>query len=101
MRDILLLASVPLVSVTLALGLGLAARKPADPGGAAALLVITPPWRTKDAVVAAAGGVLLPGPRAPLAALAVGPGPDFASRLRAAGALLVLASGAGDAVCGA
>lgn len=101
MREMLLVGAVPAVSLVLALGLGLTSQAPAPGDEGQVLLVLVPPWRAADAVIAAAGGVLLPQPPAPLAVLAAGPGPDFAGRLRAAGALFVLAAQAGDGPCGA
>jgi len=62
-----------------------------DPASAAApVLAVAPPWIDLDAAIARAGGRAISPAPAPLAALAVGPGPDFARRLKAAGAWMVL-----------
>ena len=62
-----------------------------DPASAAApVLAVAPPWIDLDAAIARAGGRAVSPAPAPMAALAVGPGPDFARRLKAAGAWMVL-----------
>jgi hypothetical protein len=101
MREMFLVGAVPVLSLSLALGLSLVMQGRPGPVGAGAFVVVLPPWQGAEAVVARAGGILLPQPRAALGILAAGPGPDFPGRLRAAGALLVLAPTAGDSLCGA
>jgi hypothetical protein len=99
MRDILLVAAVPTLSLSLALGLGLVARSAQVAADAAVVVVLAPPWRDTAAVVDAAGGVILP-LRSGLGVTAAGAGPGFADRLRTAGALLVLSPDPEAAVCG-
>lgn len=101
MREMLLVGAVPLLSLGLALGLGLAMQARAAPEGGGAVLVIVPPWLGADDVILRAGGTPLPQPRTALGVLAAGPGPDFHRRLGAAGALFVLPATADDSLCGA
>ncbi|MGY6411146.1 MAG: hypothetical protein ACXIUV_09005 [Alkalilacustris sp.] len=96
MPQALFVGLIPLFSISAALALSLGAAAPA-PGGA--LAVVVPPWHSAEAVVTAAGGVLLPVPGAPLSVQAAGAGPDFADRLRAAGAWAVLPADATSFLC--
>ncbi|MBK5927500.1 hypothetical protein [Rhodobaculum claviforme] len=94
----LVVGVMPAGIIAAALGLGVAAQS--GPPDGAGVLVVVPPWRAADGVVARAGGVMLPQPRAALSVVAAGPGPDFAARLRAAGAWAVLPAGAVSLLCG-
>lgn len=97
MAQAFLVGLIPLFSISTALALSLGASAP--PGGDV-VAVVVPPWRTAEAVVAAAGGVLLPVAGAPLSVEAASADPDFAARLRAAGAWAVLSADATSFLCG-
>ena len=97
MPQALFVGLIPLFSISAALVLSLGAEGPPD---GSTLAVVVPPWRDAGAVVAAAGGVLLPVASAPLSVQAAGPEPDFAARLRAAGAWAVLPADANSFLCG-
>lgn len=99
MPQILIVTAIPVFSVLAALALSVAGQ-PAPPSDAATVTVLVPPWRTAEAVVTLAGGVALPVPGTPLARVAAGAGPDFAERLRAAGAWAVLPSDSTSFLCG-
>lgn len=88
------------------LGLGLALMAPLLPllslpaGSGALLLVIVPPWGAPLAVIADAGGRPVGPERSVLGYFATSDGPDFAARLRAAGAWAVLDGDAVSSLCG-
>lgn len=94
----LLVGMIPAFALISALVLGVAVQPAAD--GRSGVAVLTPPWRGAEAVVAAAGGTVLPLPGAPLSVIAAGPEPGFAARLRAAGAWAVLPADAKGFLCG-
>ncbi|WP_339949950.1 hypothetical protein [uncultured Albimonas sp.] len=71
------------------------------PAGGDPVLAIVAPWTDVEAVVAQASGRGISPISAPLAALAVGEGPDFPERLKAAGAWLVLDGRLLAELCGA
>jgi hypothetical protein len=88
-------------TVTLALGgPPAAAMLAAPPASDGVVWVLAPPWRSAVAVVEAAGGRPV-GPVAPrVGQLAAGTAPDFAARLRTAGAWLVIDDTRLLALCG-
>ena len=97
MPQAFLVGLIPVFSISAALVLSLGA------GGSAqgdVLAVVVPPWRNADAVVAAAGGVVLPVAGAPLSVQAASADPGFAARLRAAGAWAILPADATSFLCG-
>lgn len=98
MPQFLFVATIPLLALLLAPALALSARPPAPDGP---MLALIPPWQAPEAVVARAGGVLLPLPSAPLTVTVAGTGPDLADRLRAAGAWAILPADARGLFCGA
>lgn len=65
------------------------------------VLAIAPPWVDVAGVVDRAGGRAIGPWRAPLATLAQGHGAQFADRLRAAGAWIVIDGAALARICGA
>lgn len=77
--------------------IGLAVSQPEE---GAPVLVVVPPWQDAAGIVAGAGGGLIGPLRTPVAVLAAPGGPDFAARLRAAGALGVLDGRAAARICG-
>ncbi|WP_375174156.1 hypothetical protein [Pseudooceanicola sp.] len=64
------------------------------------LLVVVPPWRDAQDVIAAAGGRPVGPVRGILGHLAMSGGADFHARLGSAGAWLVLDGAAVSALCG-
>ena len=88
------------------MGLGLALAGPVLPllslptGKGALVLVVTPPWTHPIAVIEAAGGRPVGPDRSVLGYFATSDGPDFAVRLRAAGAWAVLDGNAVSSLCG-
>jgi hypothetical protein len=98
------LAAQALAPLAAAPAAALLAARPA-PGAAGPLLVVAPPWRDADALLAAAGGRPVGPAVAPLGRLAADAAPHrprpFVARLRAAGALLALDAGALARLCGA
>jgi hypothetical protein len=72
----------------------------APPGDAGPWLVLAPPWRDADALVAAAGGREVAPARAPLGLLAAADAPGFPGRAAALGLVVLNARAVAD-LCGA
>ena len=68
--------------------------------GDGGLLVLTPPWRDSLSIVEQAGGRAIGVGSGPFGRFATGVDPDFATRLRAAGAWAVVDAEALAALCG-
>jgi hypothetical protein len=87
---ILRLLPFPLLAVAAApIGHVMAGAGQSGTSGAGLHLVVAPPWRYAEALIALAGGRIVGPEQAPLGRFAISEAPDFASRARTLG-LLVL-----------
>ncbi len=72
----------------------------APPAGDGIVLVLAPPWADRGTIIEASGGAPVGLADAPLGTLAASPAPDFAEKLRARGAWLVIDGRPLAAICG-
>lgn len=93
------LAAIAIFAFTMALAPLSLLLQPGEAG--APFIVVVPPWRDAESIIAAANGRIVAPQKAPFAVLAYSESPTFSSRVVSAGAWSVINSAALAQICGA